>query len=188
MAAGVPETPQRLTTAIIELVIMVLLVIGCYFGLRFFVVGTFEIPSGSMQDTIQIGDRVFSEKITYYGRSPEPGEIITFDDPLTSGQTLIKRVIAVAGDVVELHDGFVYVNGKKLDEPYTEGKESWELVPAPGLTIEYPYTVPADHLWVMGDNRTNSGDSRYFGAIPVSSVSGHAHVIYWPIEHIGPLE
>jgi len=188
VAERASEEAQSLRTQIIELVIMVLLVIGCYFGLRRFVVGTFELPSGSLQDTIQTGDRVFSEKITYYGRGPEPGEIITFDDPLTSGQTLIKRVIAVAGDVVDLREGSVYVNGKKLDEPYTEGKESWELDPAPGVELEYPLTVPDGHLWVMGDNRTNSADSRYFGPVPVSSVSGHANIIYWPIDHIGPLE
>ncbi|MDO4890564.1 MAG: signal peptidase I [Coriobacteriaceae bacterium] len=156
--------------------------------MRAFVVGTFEIPSSSMEDTIQIGDRVFSEKISYYGRSPEAGEIITFDDPLKEGQTLIKRVIAVGGDEVDLRDGQVYVNGTALDEPYTEGKPSYELEPAPGVDVSFPYTVPNGYLWVMGDNRTNSADSRYFGAIPATSVSGHANIIYWPLDHIGALE
>ena len=76
---------------LIEFLVMILLVIGCFFGLRTFVVGTYEIPSGSMEDTIAIGDRVFSEKISYYSRTPEVGEIITFNDPLKEEQTLIKR-------------------------------------------------------------------------------------------------
>ena len=173
---------------LIEFLVMILLVIGCFFGLRTFVVGTYEIPSGSMEDTIAIGDRVFSEKISYYSRTPEVGEIITFNDPLKEEQTLIKRVVAVGGDVVDLRDGAVYVNGEKRDEPFTDGKESWPLTPAPGVEVNFPYTVPNGYLWVMGDNRTNSADSRYFGAIPVSSVSGHANVVYWPLDRIGVLE
>lgn len=174
---------------ILELAIMIFLVIGCYFGLRFFVVGTYEIPSSSMEDTIQIGDRVFSEKISYYSRTPEAGEVVTFDDPVKRDQTLIKRVIATGGQTVDLIDGVVYVNGVALDEPYTQGKESWPLEKtAPGVEVDFPYTVPNGYLWVMGDNRTNSADSRYFGAIPVTSVSGHANIIYWPLDHIGTLD
>ena len=188
MASAAKGGTPSLVHQIIELAIMVLLVIGCYFGLRTFVVGTYEIPSGSMKETIQIGDRVFSEKISYYSRSPEVGEVITFDDPLEDDVTLIKRVIAVGGDKVDLIDGAVYVNGEKRDEPYTLGKPSYPLDTAPGVEISYPFTVPKGYLWVMGDNRTNSGDSRYFGAIPETSVSGHANVIYWPIEHIGSLD
>lgn len=180
--------PPTIGRQVLELVVMVTLVIGCYIGLRSFIVGTYEIPSGSMRETIQIGDRVFSEKISYYGRGPLPGEVVTFEDPLEKGQTLIKRVIAVSGDTVDLVDGEVYVNGQKLDEPYTLGKPSEPLDPAPGVSIEYPYTVPKGCLWVMGDNRTNSADSRYFGAIPELSVSGHANFIYWPIDHVGVLE
>ena len=137
MASKQMGEATSLMQQILELVIMVLLVIGCYFGLREFVVGTYEIPSGSMLDTIQIGDRVFSEKISYYSRGPIPGEVITFADPLDEQTTLIKRVIAVGGDEVDLIDGAVYVNGQKLDEP---------------------------------------------------SVSGHANIIYWPLNHIGALE
>ena len=188
MASHTQSGEPSLGRQIIEIAIMVLLVIGCYFGLRFFVVGTYEIPSSSMEETIQVGDRVFSEKISYYSRQPERGEIITFDDPLEESQTLIKRVIGVAGDEVDLRDGKVYLNGEELDEPYTLGKPSYELDPAPGLKIEYPYTIPRGYLWMMGDNRTNSADSRYFGAIPVTAVSGHANVIYWPINHIGTLD
>ena len=179
---------QSLIKQIIELVVMIVLVVACYFGIRTFVVGTFEIPSGSMEDTIEVGDRVFSEKISYYSRDPEQGDIVTFDDPIESDRTLIKRVIATGGQTVDLIDGVVYVDGEALDEPYTDGKPSEPLNTAPGVEIEYPYTVPEGYVWVMGDNRTNSADSRYFGAIPVSSISGHANFIYWPLDRIGVLE
>ena len=151
-------------------------------------VGTYEIPSGSMLDTIQIGDRVFSEKVSYYFRDPEQGDIITFADPENPQRTLIKRVIAVGGQTVDLKDGYVYVDGKKLDEPYTEGKQSLPLNTAYGVSVTYPYTVPDGYLWVMGDNRTNSADSRYFGAVSKDSVTGHANFTFWPLNRIGILD
>lgn len=168
--------------------IMITIVVVAYFGLRTFVVGTYEIPSGSMLDTIQIGDRVFSEKVSYYFRDPEQGDIITFADPENPQRTLIKRVIAVGGQTVDLKDGYVYVDGKKLDEPYTEGKQSLPLNTAYGVSITYPYTVPDGYLWVMGDNRTNSADSRYFGAVSKDSVTGHANFTFWPLNRIGILD
>jgi signal peptidase I len=171
----------------LELVGMIVVVVICYFGIRMFVVGTFEIPSQSMTETILVGDRVFSEKISYYQHSPQQGDIVTFSDPRKPEQTLIKRCIATAGQTVELRDGDVYVDGVALDEPYTRGKPSMELTPAPGVDLEYPYTVPEDCIWVMGDNRTRSRDSRWFGDVPVSSVTSRVVCTYWPPERIGPV-
>lgn len=170
-----------------SVVVMLAIVVVAFFGLRTFVVGTYEIPSGSMLNTIQIGDRVFSEKISYYLGSPQQGDIITFTDPDNADRTLIKRVIAVGGQTVDLKDGDVYVDGQKLTEPYTDGKKSYPLETVAGVTITYPYTVPAGDLWVMGDNRTNSADSRYFGPISVDSVTGHADFRFWPLNRIGIL-
>ncbi len=153
-----------------------------------FVARAYTIPSGSMEDTIEIGDRVWSEKISYYIRDVEPGDVVTFDDPTTStDRTLIKRVIAVASQTVDLIDGVVYVDGVALDEPYTQGSRSLPLNTMPGVAISYPYTVPEGCIWVMGDNREHSADSRYFGAVDTESVSGRAICIYWPLNHIGVL-
>lgn len=150
-------------------------------GLRTFVFVPYEIPSGSMEQTIMTGDMVFSEKVSYYFRGPEAGDIVTFEDPEVEGRTLIKRVIATGGQTVDLIDGAVYVDGQKLDEPYTLGKESYPLAhTASDVRISFPYTVPQGELWMMGDNRTASQDSRYFGSIPVNSVTGRAALIYWP--------
>lgn len=172
---------------LLDIVILVVVVIVLTFGLRTFVFQAYEIPSGSMEETIMPGDMVFSEKITYYGRDPQPGDIVTFTDPEDDSRILIKRVIATGGQTVDLRDGRVYVDGELRDEPYTQGKPSVELEPAYGTEITYPYTVPEGCIWVMGDNRTNSQDSRYFGAVDASAVTGKAIFIYWPISDWGTL-
>lgn len=173
---------------ILSFLLMVAFVVAATFFLRLFVFVPYEIPSGSMEDTIMTGDMVFSEKVSYYFRSPQPGDIVTFDDPEVDGRTLIKRVIAVGGQTVDLVDGNVIVDGVTLDEPYIGGKQSFPLSrTADGVEVSFPYTVPRGSVWVMGDNRTSSQDSRYFGAIPVSSITGRGAVIYWPFDHAGIL-
>lgn len=166
---------------------MVVLIFVLSWGLRTFVFQAYEIPSGSMEKTIMTDDMVFAEKISYYFDEPEPGDIITFEDPEIPSRILIKRVIATGGQTVDLIDGAVYVDGEALDEPYTDGEPSYPLVPAFGVEISYPFTVPEGHLWVMGDNRTNSQDSRYYGAVDASTVTGKAALIYWPFDHLGTL-
>ena len=152
-----------------------------------FVATPYVVPTGSMRDTIVEGDTLLGERISLYFGDPEAGDIVTFDSPL-DGETLIKRVIAVGGQTVDLVDGSVYVDGERLDEPYTEGKPSYSLSDLPGSAgIEYPYEVPEGCVWVMGDNRTDSKDSRYFGAVSVDDVTSRALFIYWPLDHIGAL-
>ncbi len=184
-----PEEPKKpgLLRSIVEFVVIVAVAIAMAWGLTTYVVTPYEIPSGSMLETIQLGDRVLSEKVTYHTRDPQYGDIVTFIDPEDSSRTLIKRVIATAGQVVDLKDGVVYVDGEPLAESsYTLGKPSYELTgPA---NISYPYTVPEGYIWCMGDNRTDSSDSRYFGAVPVGNVTGRAFFTYWPLEDFGPLK
>ena len=119
----------------------------------------------------------------------EPGDIVTFNDPLSPGRVLIKRVIAVGGQVVDINndDGLVYVDGEPLQEPYTDGLPSYRLDNSIA-NVTYPYRVPEGELWVMGDNRTNSQDSRYFGSIDRDTVTGRGALIYWPLDHFGLLE
>lgn len=155
--------------------------------LRTFVFGTYLVPSGSMLETIQEGDLLVGERVSLHFEGPQPGDVVTFDSPLDD-QTLIKRVIAVAGQSVDLRDGSVYVDGIALDEPYTLGKPSYSLSDLAGAAqITYPYTVPAGCVWVMGDNRTNSKDSRYFGAVSVDDVTSRALFIYWPLADVAGL-
>ena len=172
--------------SLVKLVFVVALVFGLSWLLREFVFQAYEIPSGSMEETIMTGDMVFAEKVSYYFRDVQQGDIVTFTDPNNSERTLIKRVIAVGGQTVDINDedGLVYVDGVALDEDYTIGL-TYTLS---NSDITYPYTVPEGYIWVMGDNRTNSQDSRYFGAVPVSSVEARAVLVYWPLTDFGLLE
>lgn len=173
---------------ILSLVLMVAIVAVITVALRMFVFVPYEIPSGSMEDTIMPGDMVFSEKISYYTRAPQQGDIVTFADPEVAGRTLIKRVIATEGQDVDLLNGRVFIDGIELDEPYVGGKESYPLArTANDVEIDFPYTVPEGCVWVMGDNRTASQDSRYFGAIPIDTITGRAAIVYWPLSDIGLL-
>jgi signal peptidase I len=172
----------------ISFIIMVAIVLVCAWLLRTYVISPYEIPSGSMETTIMTSDKVFSEKVSYYTRSVRPGDIVTFGDPEVIGRTLIKRCIATGGQTVDLVNGTVYVDGVAKTEPYTNGQPSYPLTTAAGVSISYPYTVPDGYLWVMGDNRTDSADSRYFGAIPASSVTGRACFVYWPLNRMQVLE
>ncbi|MFE1319944.1 signal peptidase I [Kitasatospora phosalacinea] len=183
--------------------------------IKTFFVQAFSIPSGSMENTLQVGDRVLVDKLTpWFGSEPERGEVVVFKDPggwlndeptqrsdnsfvrgvqdvfsfiglmpSSDEKDLIKRVIAVGGDTVECQDsGPVKVNGVALDEPY--------IFPGNTPCGEKPFgpvNVPKGSIWVMGDHRGNSLDSRYHmdqpggGAVPVDNVVGRAFVVAWPI-------
>ena len=172
---------------LLEFLLIFVIALALIFPLRAFVAEYYYIPSGSMEDTLQVDDRILSEKVSYYFDTPKQGQIVTFNGTKEEeGQMLIKRVIAVGGQTVDLRDGAVYVDGEKLDEPYTEGKQSKPLSNSNGIT--YPYKVPEGEIWVMGDNRTNSLDSRVFGSVPVENVTGHAFWRYWPLSSFGSLE
>lgn len=175
---------------IFELVFLIAAAFGVALLVRTYVAEPFFIPSASMSETLKVNDRLIGEKITYLNSEPKAGDIVTFVDPENSDQILIKRVIATAGQTVELKGGKVYVDGVALSEPYTDGKKSEELHVHSDIldaAVEYPYTVPDGCVWVMGDNRTNSLDSRYFGAIEVSSITSKALFVFWPLEDIGSI-
>ena len=173
----------------LDVVVTILVALGVALLLRTFVVGVYEVPSGSMLETIQEGDLLLGEKVTLNWESPKAGDVVTFESPREPGTTLVKRVIAVAGQTVDLRDGNVYVDGVQLDESsYTLGKPSYSLSDQAGSAgISYPYTIPDGYIWVMGDNRTNSLDSRYFGPVRVSSVTSKILCIYWPIPDVEAL-
>ena len=138
-----------------------------------------------MTDTIQVGDQLIGEKISYRFASPKVGEIVTFDDPDGSGETLIKRIIATSGQTIDMHDGKLYIDGVEQEESYTKNRPTYALTEhAANLSgsIRYPYRVPEGCVWLMGDNRTNSLDSRYFGAVSTTRISSHALFIYLPFK------
>jgi len=187
MAEGAKATDKETSTLrwLIETALLVGLAFILAQGVKAFLFQPFVIPSGSMLPTIQLGDRVIAEKLTYrFTRDPQYKDIVVFKNPQGEPPILIKRVIATGGQTVDLKDGKVVVDGTPLDEPYTHGKPSLPLNPM----IAYPFVVPEGDIWVMGDNRTNSGDSRELGPVAVSAVQGHAVWTYWPPNAFGPLE
>ncbi len=181
MSDSVREVLEWLAAIAIAIVVAVFV--------RAFVAETYYVPSGSMLQTIQEGDRLIAEKVSYNFRDPEAGEIVTFVDPLDPDTILIKRVIATEGQVVDIQDGVLYIDGVAQSEDYVGSQPTLQLdsSTSPLGEISYPYTVPEGYIWVMGDNRTNSKDSRYFGAVPVSDVLARALFIVWPISDAGTL-
>jgi signal peptidase I len=150
------------------------------FLIRMFGVQTFYIPSGSMHETLLEGDRVLVNKVAYHLHTPHRGDVVVFRKPPKidiEDDDLIKRVVALPGETVQGQGRKVLVNGKALTEPYVE--------PACGGTEDFaPVTVPAGHLWVMGDNRCDSSDSRVFGPIDDGLLVGRAFVLVWPTGRI----
>jgi len=160
--------------------------------IRTFVVQAFKIPSGSMQPTLQIGDHILVNKFIYgvklpYLRTtiiplgePERGDIIVFEYPKEPDKDYIKRVIGLPGDTVAIHSKQVFINGKPLNTKYGVHTDS-NMVPS-GVTPRDnfgPTTVPGDSYFVMGDNRDNSYDSRFWGFVDESAIKGEAFIIYW---------
>lgn len=150
-------------------------------GIRTAVVEAFVIPSGSMEPTLQIGDRVLGNKFWFWFAAPHRRDIVIFSPPpnaeLAAG-ALIKRVIAVEGDVVEVRDSRVFVNGQSITEPYVKEQPQYLLPPT---------VVPRDMLFVLGDNRNASYDSHAWGFVPRSHLKAKAFARYWPLNRIGLL-
>ncbi len=160
--------------------------------IRSFVVQAFKIPSGSMKPTLQIGDHILVNKFTYGvdlpftditiipGGQPERGDIIVFEYPVEPDKDFIKRVIGVPGDVVEIKNKDVYVNGERLEQGYTMHTEN-HIIPGEKTKRDNfgPVTVPENEYFVLGDNRDNSYDSRFWGFVEDRALKGEAFIIYW---------
>ncbi|WP_446226269.1 signal peptidase I [Nocardia sp. IBHARD005] len=194
-----------------------------------FVGRPYVIPSQSMEDTLLIGDRIYVQKITYYGSDPAPGDVVVFVGPTSwndhyksvrsdnsavrglqnflsyfglvppDENDLVKRVIAVGGQTVQCCDaqGRVMVDGKPLDEPYIKKDHPWYTdrpnAVYPAGRVFGPVVVPAGHMWMMGDNRNESRDSRAHvsdelqGTVPFDNVRGKTVFKIWPPSRLGPV-
>lgn len=163
-----------------ELVETLLLALVIALVVRTFVVEVYRVEGSSMERTLHNGERVLVNKFLYdWIRSPAPGDIIVFRYPREPDRNFIKRVVGIAGDRVELRSGKVYVNGQLLPEPpsvISTDMDSQEKV------------VPEDSVWVLGDNRNNSEDSRYFGEVPLKNIRGMAFYRFWPPQKMSGFE
>jgi signal peptidase I len=146
---------------------------------RIFVAEPFKIPSESMEPTLVPGDQTLVSKLAYRDASPKRGDLVAFHAPRT-GEVLLKRVVAVAGDSVGIEDGLLVVNGRQIREAYADPK-------AIDSVYFGPVRVPAGRMFVLGDNRANSEDSREFGAVSTQRVIGRAVARVWPPSRWGGL-
>lgn len=174
---------------IIEYVVLAFVAVAVALLIQAFLVKPYRIPSASMENTLLIGDRVLVDRISWRFSQPERGDIVVFHPPF-DGPVLIKRIIGLPGDGVSLSGGYVYINGRRLVEPYVRrvaGRQEPSEPFSNGLpwSLQEPYTVPAGSYFVMGDNRTDSGDSREFGPIKREQFVGRAFAKYWPPGRIG---
>jgi signal peptidase I len=174
-----PSEPPFSWRAILEIVQALALAVVISVVLNLFVVQVTEVRQKSMETTLEQNDRVLVSKLDYRFGGPQRGDIIVFNPPNDSSIPYVKRVIAVGGEIIDLRDGKVFVNGKLLEVPQATGNT---LPQAP--QIAYPFKVPAGDVFVLGDNRLFSSDSRTFGAVPVSNIIGKVILRFWPFDRL----
>ena len=157
-----------------EVLETILIALVLAFLVRTFVVESFLVDGRSMQPTLQHHERLFVNKLIYRIGEPHRGDIIVFRYPKDPSRDFIKRVIAIPGDEIEIRrDGAVWINGQEIVEAYIS-----ELDPRAFMSTQ----IPDGEYFVMGDNRKNSEDSRFFGTVPIANVKGKALAIYWPLD------
>jgi signal peptidase I len=189
----------------VELPVLLLVALAVAVMIKTFLIQPFYVPSESMLPTIEVNDRVMISKLNYQFADPERGDIVVFISPFNdeidnesfidsvvrhvleavgirtaSADDLIKRVVAVGGDTVEVKGGYLIVNGLQINEPYLM---SHGPMPDFGALV-----VPPESVFVMGDNRAVSYDSRKFGAIPEDDLLGEAVVRIWPLSRLGSID
>jgi len=178
---------QQKKSVIREYVEAIVIAIALALVIRTFIVQAFKIPSGSMIPTLQIGDHILVNKFIYWFSEPKRGDIIVFKYPRDMSRDFIKRVIGLPGETIQIKDQKVYINGKLLPEPYVIHSE--KISPASYTSPRDnlgPLRIPDDSLFVMGDNRDSSMDSRYWGTLKKELILGKAFIIYWSIKPTPP--
>jgi signal peptidase I len=166
-----------------ENIIILALALGLALFIRAFIAEPRYIPSESMLPTLEVGDRLIVEKLSYYTHLPHRGDIVVFAPPpqlqeqgFEADQAFIKRVIGLPGDTIEIKGGHVFINQELLTEAY--------IAAAPNYPMS-TMVVPPAQLFVMGDNRNNSNDSHIWGFLPIPNIIGHACFRFWPLQDFG---
>ena len=197
--------------SLLEFFLIVAVALGLALGIQAFLVKPFRIPSGSMEPTLDIGQRVLVSRVNYHLSDPDRGDVVVFKPPVgadnnlnacgvagfspparnqpcprpiekPSDQNFIKRVVAVPGDRLKVERGRVYIDGKLQKEPFIDPDETCDI-----CNLPREITIPPGHFFMMGDNRGASADSRYWGPVPRDQLIGQAFFTYWPPKRIGTL-
>jgi signal peptidase I len=193
--------------SLFELVFTIAIALGLAFAVQAVAVKPYRIPSGSMEPTLKIGQRVLVNRLSHrLGGQPHVGDVVVFKPPAAANagicgdphagdgtarpcdvprrgidsQTFIKRVVAVGGDTIAVRNGHAVRNGRVADEPFTEPCDGGS-----GCNFPQAIRVPKGYVFLMGDNRGASDDSRFWGPVPVSQVIGKAFASYWPPSQLG---
>lgn len=183
---------EKKKTVIKEYVKAIVIAVLIALFIRTFIVQAFKIPSGSMLPTLQVGDWLLVNKFIYGVKiplvrstlipvsQPERGDIIVFIYPMDRSIDFIKRVIAIAGDTVEIKNKKIFINGSLMDDPYGVHTDNLVIPPSVQPRDNFgPVTVPEGHVFAMGDNRDSSYDSRFWGFVNYRDILGEAFIIYW---------
>lgn len=176
--AGSPSSSQWLQIALREIAETVLPALIIVLALNLFLIQSTRVQMQSMEPNLHEGELLILEKISYRFRPPQRGEIVVFRLSAEPTSHLIKRVIALPGETIEIRDGRVYIDGDLLDEPYAS--------PTTYPSMR-PLRVPPESIFVLGDNRGLSNDSRSFGPVAYTDIMGRAWLRYWPLDRIGLL-
>ena len=174
-----PSFPQTLRAQwgapyLLRETVLILLLSGLVFLLITRFVGeSYQVDGHCMEPRLYTGERILGEKLTFFRRAPRRGDIIVFRYPPDPSQLYIKRIVAVGGEIVEMRDGHVLVNGRALPEPYLTHRSSGDLP---------PHRVIDGRYFVLGDNRAASDDSRYWGDVAKEAIVARAGLRYWPLE------
>jgi signal peptidase I len=198
------STQKRQHNSLIELVTIVAVALGLALGIQAFLVKPFRIPSESMVPTLEIGQRVLVDRVSFRFGDPDRGDIVVFkppagqpsvcgvqrpsDQPCPEGTpersdtNFIKRVVGLPGDRLKVIEGSVYINGKRQDEPFARLDRD-----CPTCNLPREITIPKGEYYMMGDNRGESADSREWGPVPKKWIIGKAFMTYWPPGRIGLL-
>jgi signal peptidase I len=207
--AGGKGREKSRTNSLIELVVIVLVAVGLALAIQAWIVKPYRIPSGSMEPTLKVGQRVLVDRIGMHLGGPKVGDIVVFHpprdaeqqvcgpaphmvtpgtaacatpEPQESSTNFIKRIVAGPGDTLYIKEGHAYRDGKREHDPY--------IAPCGGgaeCNFPKPIKIPAGHWFMMGDNRGQSDDSRFWGPVPTGWIIGQAFATYWPPDRIGLL-
>ncbi len=196
---------KKIMAEVLEYVKIIIIALLITNFLNVFVFSLSEVRQSSMETTLMENDQLVVERLSYSFGEPKRGDIIVFIDELEVKNTiparikrlyedmlskirqkdghlrLVKRVIGLPGDEINIEDGYVFVNGQRLEEEYLS-------VPTNAKTLDYPLLVEEDHYFVLGDNRTVSLDSRDFGSVPIEKIEGRVMFRFWPLNKMGLLK
>ena len=172
------QVKSRTGSALREMVETILLTLLIYILIRTFLIENYRVVGHSMDPTLADQQFLVVNKLDYRLREPRRGDIIVFFDPRNGDRKLIKRIIGLPGETIEVHGGQVIVDGQALDEPYIQNQ---------GRYSEMPTLVPEGQYYVLGDNRSNSSDSHNWGTLPEDKIVGRAWFSYWPPDMWGAI-